>query len=230
MKRRGQLALAGVVILALTLIALLSTRSLQPKVAYERGHLQAAQLVYLARACMAAGGCNYSALLANLKRLNETYPMRMYEVSEVHVLSSVSSEDGAIVVANSTVFEIRTLRSVFIGAPEQVAVEVRTVCEETGRKYFKQVGERVYALVEVKVAYEHTYTSPFFNVKLCPTLRSPDSVADLKQLERCKWLVGVPLELSEAVNASLSPGQGVKGYCYTLKDDFGIPVLVMFRG
>jgi len=47
--------LIGVIALAATLIALLSMYSLQPKIAYERGHLQAAQLVHLARACMAAG-------------------------------------------------------------------------------------------------------------------------------------------------------------------------------
>jgi len=77
-----------------------------------------------------------------------------------------------------------------------VSITVTTASEPTGRRYSKQVGDRVYTMVEVKVTYTHVYSSPFFNVTLCPSLRALDSVADLKRLGKCDWLVGAPLELS----------------------------------
>ena len=234
-KRRGQLALIGVIALAATLIALLSVYSLQPKVAYERGHLQAAQLVHLARACMAAGSCGrdrLALLVQRLYQLNQTYPMRMFVTYAVQAPNpgSVSLKGGTVTVTNATVFEVETLQKLFTGSPERVSITVQTVSEPTGRRYSKQVGDRVYAMVEVKVTYTHSYSSPFFNVALCPSLRALDGVADLKRAGRCEWIVGAPLELSQPVDINIPPGAGVKGYRYELRDEFGVPVAVLFRG
>ena len=221
----------GVIALAATLIALLSAYSLQPKIAYERGHLQAAQLVHLARACMAAGSCDRAklALLVQLLyRLNQTYPMRAYVtyVAQAPNPGSVSFRGGAITVTNATVFEVETLQTAFTGSTERVSITVQTVSEPTGRVYSKQVGDRVYTMVEVKVTYTHSYSSPFFNVTLCPSLRTTDGVADLKRAGKCEWLVGAPLELSKGPS-TLS---GSQVYRYDLKDEFGIAVPVLFRG
>jgi len=223
--RRGQLALIGVIALAATLIALLSTYSLQPKVAYERGHLQAAQLVHLARACMAAGSCDRAKLeelVERLRQLNQTYPIRMYDISEKQVLNP---DPSGLTVTNATVFRIKTLQTEFTNNPEEVRITVTTASEPTGRRYSKRVGDRVYTMVEVKVTYTHVYSSPFFDVTLCPSLRALDGVADLKRLGRCDWLVGAPLELSRAVTVN-----GAQAYRYDLRDEFGIPVPVLFRG
>jgi hypothetical protein len=201
-RRRGQLALIGVIALAATLIALLSMYSLQPKVAYERGHLQAAQLVHLARACMAAGSCSRDRL-ANYTGtylyppINGTYPLRSFVtyVAQGPNPGTVKSDTSGstFTTTNTTVFEIETLRTLFTGNLEEVRITVTTASEPTGRRYSKQVGDRVYAMVEVKVTYTHDYSSPFFNVTLCPSLRALDSVADLKRLGKCDWLVGAPL-------------------------------------
>ncbi len=230
MRRRGQLALIGVIVLASTLIVLLSTYSLQPKIAYERGHLQAVQLVHLARACMAAGGCNQAkleGLVGLLRQLNQTYPtMRMYNISAVWVLNFPPKPDSSsLTVTNVTVFEIETLQTALTGSPERVSITVTTASEPTGRRYSKQVGDRVYAMVEVKVTYTHIYSSPFFNVTLCPSLLALDSVADLKRAGRCEWIVGAPLELARTVTVS-----GAQAYRYDLRDEFGSPVAVLFRG
>ena len=85
-------------------------------------------------------------------------------------------------------------------------------------------------MTELKVTYTHSYTSPFFNVALCPALRALDKVADLKRLSRCEWLLGAPLELSQPVDINIPPGVGVKGYRYDLMDEFGVRVPVLFRG
>jgi len=233
-KRRGQLALIGVIALAATLIALLSMYSLQPKIAYERGHLQAAQLVHLARACMAAGSCSRDRL-ANYTGtylyppINGTYPLRSFVtyVAQGPNPGTVKNDasGSTFTTTNTTVFKIETLRTLFTGNLEEVRITVTTVSEPTGRRYSKQVGDRVYTMVEVKVTYTHVYSSPFFNVTLCPSLRALDSVADLKRVGKCDWLVGAPLELSRSVTVS-----GRQAYRYDLKDEFGVPVAVLFRG
>jgi hypothetical protein len=230
-KRRGQLALIGVIALAATLIALLSVYSLQPKIAYERGHLQAAQLVHLARACMAAGSCSRDRL-ANYTGtylyppINGTYPLRTFVTYVARGPDPGPIQgDNPITVTNETVFEIETLRTLFTGNPEEVRITVTTVSERTGRVYSKRMGEKTYTIVEVKVTYTHVYSSPFFNVKLCPSLRALDSVADLKRAGRCEWIVGAPLELSRTVTVS-----GRQAYRYDLKDEFGIVVPVLFKG
>jgi len=224
--------LIGVIALAATLIALLSVYSLQPKVAYERGHLQAAQLVHLTRACMAAGSCDrakLAGLVQLLYRLNQTYPtMRAYVTYVVQAPNpgSISFRGGVVTVENATVFEIETLKTAFTGSTERVSITVQTVSEPTGRRYSKRVGDRVYTMVEVKVTYAHSYSSPFFNVTLCPSLRATDNVADLKRLGRCDWLVGAPLELSKGPLTV----SGSQAYRYDLRDEFGIAVPVLFRG
>jgi hypothetical protein len=230
-RRRGQLALIGVIALAATLIALLSTYSLQPKIAYERGHLQAAQLVHLTRACMAAGSCDrakLALLVQRLYQLNQTYPMRVYVTYAVQAPNpgSISFRGGAVAVTNATIFEVETLQTAFTGSPERVSITVQTVSEPTGRRYSKSMGERTYTIVEVRVTYTHSYSSPFFNVTLCPSLRTTDGVADLKRLGRCDWLVGAPLELSKGPLTV----SGSQVYRYDLKDEFGIAVPVLFRG
>ena len=216
----------GVIVLASTLIALLSAYSLQPKIAYERGHLQAAQLVHLARACMAAGSCTRDRL-ANYTRTylyppnNGTYPLRTFVTYVARGPDPGPIQgDNPITVTNETVFEIETLRTLFTGSTERVSITVQTVSEPTGRRYSKQLGDRVYTMVEVRVTYTHSYSSPFFNVTLCPSLRTTDGVADLKRLGKCDWLVGAPLERSKPV--------GANRYRYDVRDEFGIPVPVLF--
>jgi len=229
-RRRGQLALVGVIALASTLVALLSLYALQPRVAYERGHLQAAQLIHLARACMASGGCDrakLAQLVQRLYQLNQTYPLRAYvtRVRQAPNPGAISFKGNAITVVNTTVFEVETLQKLFTGSSEQVVVEVRTVSREAGRRYPKQVGERTYTMVEVRVTYAHVYRSPFFNATLCPALRALDGVADLKRVGGCEWLAGIPLELSKAVNIG-----GARYFGYELRDEFGVPVPILFRG
>jgi len=233
-KRRGQLALIGVIVLASTLIALLSAYSLQPKIAYERGHLQAAQLVHLARACMAAGSCTRDRLASYVITYlyppnNGTYPLRTFVtyVAQGPNPGTVKSDTSGITftTTNTTVFKIETLQTAFTGNLEEVRITVTTVSGRTDRVYSKQVGDRVYTMVEVRVTYTHSYSSPFFNVTLCPSLRALDSVADLKRAGKCDWLVGAPLELSRTVTVS-----GSQVYRYDLKDEFGIAVPVLFRG
>jgi hypothetical protein len=233
-KRRGQLALIGVIALAATLIALLSVYSLQPKVAYERGHLQAAQLVHLARACMAAGSCSRDRL-ANYTGTylyppnNGTYPLHTFVtyVAQGPNPGTVKNDTSGstFTTTNTTVFKIETLRTLFTGNLEEVRITVQTVSERTGRVYSKRMGERTYTVLEVRVTYTHVYSSPFFNVTLCPSLRALDSVADLKRLGKCDWLVGAPLELSRTVTVN-----GAQAYRYDLKDEFGIAVPVLFKG
>ena len=234
-RRKGQLALIGVILLASTLIVLLSLYELQPKAAYERGHLQAAQLVHLTRACMASGSCTrevLALLVQRLYQLNQSYPLRMHVTYVVQAPNpgSVSVAGNTISVANTTIFEIETLQTPFTNAYEQVTVSVTARSETTGRRYEKQVGEKTYTMVEVKVTYTHSYTSPFFNVTLCPALRALDKVADLKRLSGCEWLLGAPLELSRPTSINVPPGIGVKGYRYDLRDEFGAPVPVLYRG
>ena len=228
-RRRGQLALIGVIALAATLIALLSMYSLQPKIAYERGHLQAAQLVHLARACMAAGSCTRDRLANYVITYlyppnNGTYSLRTF-VTYVAQGPNPGSARGVnpITVTNVTIFEIETLRTQFTGNYEEVSINVTTASERTGRVYSKRVGERTYTMVEVRVTYTHSYSSPFFNVTLCPSLRTTDSVADVKRVGKCDWLVGAPLELSRTVTVN-----GAQAYRYDLRDEFGIPVPVLF--
>jgi len=233
-RRRGQLALIGVIALAATLIALLSVYSLQPKVAYERGHLQAAQLVHLARACMAAGSCSRDRL-ANYTGtylyppINGTYPLRSFVtyVAQGPNPGTVKNDasGSTFTTTNTTVFEIETLRTLFTGNLEEVRITVTTASTRTGRVYSKRMGERTYTVVEVRVTYTHSYSSPFFNMTLCPSLRALDSVADLKRVGKCDWLVGAPLELSRSVTVN-----GRQAYRYDLKDEFGIAVPVLFRG
>ena len=231
-KRRGQLALIGVIALAATLIALLSMYSLQPKIAYERGHLQAAQLVHLTRACMAAGGCSRDRLANYVITYlyppnNGTYPLRTF-VTYVTQGPNPGSARGVnpITVTNVTVFEVETLRTLFTGNYEEVRITVTTASERTDRVYPKQVSERTYKLVEVRVTYTHVYSSPFFNVTLCPSLRALDSVVDLKRVGKCDWLVGAPLELAKGPLTV----SGAQVYRYDLKDEFGIAVPVLFKG
>jgi hypothetical protein len=153
--------------------------------------------------------------------------MRVYVTYVVQAPNpgAISFKGEVITVTNATVFEIETLQTAFTGSTERVSVTVQTACEPTGRVYSKQVGERVYKLVEVKVAYTHSYDSPFFNATLCPSLRSLDGVADTKRVGKCIWVVGAPLELSRPVTIG-----GVQAYRCDLRDEFGSPVAVLFRG
>jgi len=218
-RRRGQLALIGVIALASALIALASMQSPQPRVAYERGHLQFAQLIHIARACMASSRCTMDRLrtmLGLLEQLNETYPLYMYPTHVVRAPTpgAVSIRRKVVTIINETVFEVETL-----AGWERVIARVEVTCT-AGRTYTKQVGRRLYTLLEVRIRYVHVYSSPSFNVTLCPALRAPRGAADLKRLSACEWRVGIPLELAERTGARLA---------YRLVDEFGIPVLVLVK-
>jgi len=214
MERGGQLALAGVLLLAAVLITLAAIRTPQPLAAYERGHLQAAQLLHLARVCL-SGECDATrlqGLLLMVAGLNRSEPLRMYPVTSADVLNRTSRGERGWLVEYRVAFRISTP-----AGEEEVALYARVESVAEGVLYSRQLGGRAYALARVRVSYSNVLTTPFFNATVCPRLSDPRGAADVVQLGSCEWLVGVPLELS----------QGAGGpYVYKLRDEYGVVVPV----
>ncbi|AKG39083.1 hypothetical protein MA03_07285 [Infirmifilum uzonense] len=190
----------------MTLLALASMVPVEPIYAYERGHMQCAQLVHVARACLASGRCTNETLQELVSRVlavNATEPMLMYPV-----LQYTRYEVSSWSVANRTVFTIKTLRA----SSESVEVYVLAASYPYSGKYRKFWLGKEWTLYNLTLWYMHSYASPFFNVpQLCPRIYDPSGLADVKPLEQCLWRVGVPGN-------------------YTLRDEFGIPVRVVVRG
>ena len=211
-RRKGQIALIGVVVLAATLLALAAMVKPGPAFAYERGHLQGAQLVHLSRACLASGRCDnatLSRLVSALLRANATEPIRMYPIASY--ASRWEQDPSSRLARNSTLFQLRTPRGV-------EAVSVTVVCQVVAEygTYRKQVRTEmevsVTTMANLTVYYAHVYSTPWFALTLCPTIL-PDGVADAKRVADCYWRVGVPADAR----------------AYTLRDEYGVPVLV-YRG
>jgi hypothetical protein len=178
----------------------------EPIYAYERGHVQCAQLVHVARACLASGRCTNETLQELVSRVlavNATEPMLMYPVLRAYT----RYEGSGASVANRTVFTIKTPRA----PSESVEVYVLAASYPYSGKYRKFWLNEERTLYNLTLQYAHWYAAPFFNLQLCPRIYDPSGLADVKPLAPCLWSVGVPGN-------------------YTLRDEYGIPVRVVVRG
>jgi len=204
--RSGQFALLGVIVLAVTILALVALRSTEPAFAYERGPMQSAQLIHLARYCLAIG-CNNDTLMVLVKELvkyNASEPLLMYPVLDAYYEENISSTRAVDHVS----FTVQTLRG-----PEKV--EVVVVAQAYGRQNVisKTVRGVSYVLKNTTLMYRHEYLSPFFPSRLeyCPRIYDPSGVAEVRSIGPCFWAVAVPIDYN----------------LYTLFDEFNIPVKVV---
>ena len=225
----------GVAVLAITLLALIALRQPEPIPVIERGYLQAAQLVHMARWCMNQTGLadpqagfaasqKYTQCLTqqlnNLASLNATYPLYMYPTSLSSASCALTVSGQTLTLTCTTTFQLATPLTRVSGQYESVAVTVTLSSAPTGRTYKKQVGEKLYSMIEFDVTYSHSYATPFFTASLCPRVKG-DSLADVAQTGSCKWLIAVPSE-----KAAKLPSGAVKFY-YVLRDEYGVPVYVL---
>jgi hypothetical protein len=208
-RRSGQFALLGVIVLATTLVLLAAQRPPEPAFALERGQMQSAQLIHLARYCLAVGCSNETlgSLVAGLLALNSTEPLYMYPVADAKYYYSApgSSENRTVV------FTITTLRG-----SEAVSLRVYTAPAVRLGALTKQVHEHTLIFYNCTLTYQHVYTSPFFpggSLTYCPRLYDPRGLADVRRgAAPCWWVVLVPATPDNT---------------YTLYDEFGIPVRVV---
>lgn len=232
MRRRGQLALIAILTLAATLIVLTSLRTPQPYVAYERGHLQAAQLIHLARVCLSET-CDCSrlnSLLSTLVSLNGTEPLRMYPTFSPCALDNPLNR--TVRGGRGWLTEYRVEFAIWTPAGlERVVLAV--AIENLGSEgvYTKTVWEggqaRVYTMVKVRLKYVSSCTTPFFNATTCPRLTDPRGLADLPPGPGtgCEWLVGIPVEEATPLPPSVV---SAATHRYTLRDEQRIAVPVYF--
>ena len=216
-RRKGQFALLGVIVLAALLVLAASRRDPEPAYVVQRGQMQSAQLVNLARACMAAGCSNdtLAALVQDLLARNQSSNLFMYPVLDAYYREVASSTR----VERYVFFIIQTLR----GA-EAVAFGAAAQSSPVQGRYERVVrGERL-IFFNVTLTYCHVYASPFFptpagappcplsqplsGIVYCPRLHDPRGVAELTYVGYCVWRVSVPGN-------------------YTLYDEFGVPVRVV---
>ncbi|MEM1509698.1 MAG: hypothetical protein QXY49_01725 [Thermofilaceae archaeon] len=190
MKHTAQFALLGVTALAVIIIAIVSTLPEEPIYVYERGHLQAAMLVHLARACLTTESCNsevLQSLLEQLYSMNESYNLLLFEVTNFSVSTLRFSYGETTYLINVTDFEVRTLTG---NTKVKIQVEIRVT---KGHTYVKAISGAVCNMVSFSVSYIHRYVSPFFNITLCPLIHpDPEKIADIKPDGPCKWIIGVP--------------------------------------
>jgi len=219
-RRRGQFALLGVIVLAVTLLAIVASRPPEPAFAYERGPMQSAQLIHLARYCLAVGCSNdtLSRLVGELVAYNASEPLLMFPVVQAYYRSLASTSR----VENYTFFTITTLRG-----SETVALGVSAQAGSVLNTFSKTVRGVTYILKNTTLTYCHVYASPFFpapadappcplsmglsGLVYCPRIYDPNGVAEIRQIGPCTWAVAVPGN-------------------YTLRDEFGVPVKVLVRG
>jgi hypothetical protein len=214
-RRRGQFALLGVIVLAVTLLAIVASRPPEPAFAFERGPMQSAQLIHLARYCLAVGCSNttLSSLVSSLRAYNASEPLLMYPVLDAYYGEVASSTR----VERYVFFIIQTLR----GA-EAVAFGAAAQSSPVQGRYERVVRGEKLTFFNVTLTYCHVYASPFFppsgppcplsqplsGIVYCPRLRDPRGVAELTYVGYCVWRVSVPGN-------------------YTLYDEFGVPVRVV---
>jgi hypothetical protein len=218
--RRGQFALLGVIVLAVTILALVAQRPAEPAFAFERGAMQSAQLIHLARYCMATGCSDgkLRGLVDGLVAYNASEPLLLFPIASC----SYRGIARAGRVENYTLFLVRTL-----GGVETVAVWVSAQSSPVQARYERVVRGEKLTFSNVTLTYCHVYASPFFpapsgappcplsqplsGIVYCPRLHDPRGVAELTYVGYCVWRVSVPGN-------------------YTLVDEFGIPVKVVVRG
>ncbi|MEM0460447.1 MAG: hypothetical protein QXZ31_11310 [Thermofilaceae archaeon] len=237
-RRRGQLALIGVIVLAATLIALVSLRTPNPYVAYERGHLQAAQLLHLARACFSEScSCQrLQSLLTILVNVNRSEPLRMYPTFSPCTVDNplnrtVRSGQGWV-----TEYQVKFALATPVGV-EYVAYYARVEGLGEEGTYTKTVvvsgSLKTLTMVKVRLRYGNSYTTPFFNASLCPRLADPQGYADFLSFDpsSCEWLVAVPKDFSAAIPPPPGPPPAPAAfYVYKLRDEWGVIVPVYHRG
>ncbi|MCS7104019.1 MAG: hypothetical protein NZ954_00450 [Thermofilaceae archaeon] len=221
MRHKGQLALIATLILAATLIALTSLRTPHPYVAYERGHLQAAHLIHIARVCFSRTcDCNrLQQLVVTLQAINGSEPLRMYPTfslcTESNPMNSTFRSDGSYTTEYAVKFTIQTL-----SGAEYVNFQALIQSLGVDGTYVKTVtlGDAVVSLrmLRVRLKYSNSFKTPFFNATVCPRIEDPEKLADLTLLAPCEWLVGVPLDIS--------------GAKYVLKDEWGVVIPVFVGG
>jgi hypothetical protein len=203
--------------LATLLVLAASRRDPEPAYVVQRGQMQSAQLVNLARACMAMGCSNntLTALLQDLLARNQTSNLYMFPVARAYYTYRVSANR----YENYTFFTIRTLRGL-----ETVAVGVVAQSGFVLNTFSKSYHGVTYILKNTTLTYCHVYTSPFFppsgaacpttlspsggKIVYCPRIYDPAGLAEVKQVGPCTWAVAVPGN-------------------YTLRDEFYIPVKVV---
>lgn len=221
MKRRGQLALIAILMLAATLVALTSLRTPHPYVAYERGHLQAAHLIHVARVCFSRTcDCNrLQQLLATLRAINGSEPLRMYPTlspcTESNPKNSTFRGEGGYTTEYALSFTIHTL-----SGAEYVNFQALIQSLGVDGTYVKTatLGYTVVSLrmLRIRLKYSNSYKTPFFNATICPRIEDPGRLADLTLLAPCEWLIGVPLDIT--------------GARYVLRDEWGVVVPVIVGG
>ncbi|MEM3893372.1 MAG: hypothetical protein QXR12_05435 [Thermofilum sp.] len=234
-KRRGQLALIGVIVLAATLIALVAMRTPSPYVAYERGHLQAAQLIHLARTCLSAtcSSQRVQALLSTLFTVNGSEPLRMYPTSAGSPLNSTARSGRGWVTEYKLTFTLATPAG---AEPVVYYARVEGLGEEgTYTKTVMVSGTlKTVTMVKVRLRYSNSYTTPFFNASLlCPRLGDPQGYADFLTFDpsSCEWLVAVPRDFSTQIPPPPGPPPAPAAfYVYKLRDEWGVVVPVYHRG
>ncbi len=204
-KHAAQFALLGVTVLAAVVIAIVSKLPEEPIYACERGHLQAAMLVHLARACLATRNCDDETLRNLLERLysvNKSYNLLLFEVTNLSTSALRSSYGGTAHLVNVTSFEIKTPAG---SSKVEVRVEVRATRRHA---YVKTVSGVVRSMVNFSLVYTHRYTTPFFNVTLCPLIYpGAEKIVDIRQEGPCRWVIGVPERVE-------------------LRDEFGIAIRI----
>jgi hypothetical protein len=219
-RRRGQFALLGVIVLAVTLLAIVASRPPEPAFAFERGPMQSAQLIHLARYCMATGcsDAKLASLVSGLQAYNSSEPLLMYPVVQARYRSLASANR----VENYTFFTIQTL-----AGRETVALGVSAQAGSVLNVFAKSYRGFTYLLRNTTLTYCHVYASPFFptpadappcplsqpiaGLVYCPRIHDPSGLAEIRQIGPCTWAVAVPGN-------------------YTLRDEFGVPVKVIVRG
>ena len=216
-RRRGQFALLGVIVLAVTLLAIVASRPPEPAFAYERGPMQSAQLIHLARYCLAIGCSNETlrSLVRDLQAYNASEPLLMHPVVQAYYKGNVSSTRAVDHVS----FTIQTLRG-----PEAVEVVVVAQAGFVLNTFSKSYHGVTYILKNTTLTYCHVYASPFFppssaacpttvslsggKIVYCPRIYDPNGLAEIRQIGPCTWAVAVPEN-------------------YTLRDEFYVPVKVV---
>jgi len=223
-RRRGQLALLGVIVLAVLVVLALHRRDPEPAYMVQRGQMQSAQLVNLARACMAVG-CNNATLTTLVQDLlgrNASSHLYMFPITSAYYIEKPKPESFRY--ENYTFFTILTLRG-----QETVAVAVSAQAYGVRNTFSKNYHGVTYILKNTTLTYCHVYASPFFpqssiacpvtlslsggKIVYCPRIYDPSGIAEVKLIDpyTCTWAVAVPGN-------------------YTLRDEFYVPVKVVVRG
>jgi hypothetical protein len=220
-RRRGQFALLGIIIFATLIILAVHRRDPEPAYMIQRGQMQSAQLVNLARACMAVGCSNATlvTLVQDLLNRNASSQLYMFPITNAYYTYRTSTYR----YENYTFFTIQTLRG-----PETVAVAVSAQSGSTLNTFSKSYHGVTYILKNTTLTYCHVYASPFFPIQpdspscpisldltgivYCPRIYDPNGIAEVKLLDprTCTWAVAVPGN-------------------YTLRDEFYVPVKVVVK-